>query len=73
MRRDYAVVIIDMDLPDEALRDIEGIAAVTVPGADIIRCGSPREGTDEGRGAWIAKPVLAAEIARVVQALRAWA
>ena len=71
MRHDYAVVVIDMDLPGGASREIEGTAAVAVPSADIIRCGPPGDGPHEPRGAWIAKPVLAAEIARVVHALRA--
>ena len=70
MRHDYAVVVIDMDLPGAAQREIEGAAAVTVPAADIIRCGPPQAPAAETRGAWIPKPVLAEEIARVVRALR---
>jgi hypothetical protein len=71
LRHDYAVVVIDMDLPGGAPHEIEGTAAATVPAADIIRCGLPGAGSDAARGAWLAKPVHADEFARVVHALRA--
>lgn len=72
LRHDYALVVIDLELRDMSPRDIEAIAAMTVPGAEVIRCGSQDPADEDGQGAWIAKPVLASEFARVVTALRGW-
>lgn len=71
MRHDYAVVVIDTDLPGDEWSRIEGVAAVTLPAADIIRCGPRSADAAAPRGVWIAKPARPDEFARVVHALRA--
>jgi hypothetical protein len=73
MGHDYALVVVDMDLPGAAPGAIEDAAKVAVPHADVIRCGARRPGAEGTRGVWIGKPVDAAEIACVVQAMRSLA
>ena len=71
IRRNYAVVVVDLDLADVPGREIEMIAAVMAPSAAVITCGVGVPKAPGGRSVSVRKPALASEFGRAVERLRA--
>jgi CheY-like chemotaxis protein len=69
--REYALVVVDEELADLPAADVELIAGATAPCADLVRCGIGEETADAAGAAWIGKPALASDFARLVAQLRA--
>lgn len=75
-RRDYVLVVLDLELPDLSAVELQAIASITLPQAAYLLCGlgpvaPPGIETRRITGpVWMAKPCAAADFAGTIKDLR---